>query len=55
MKRVLGNLRFNGLDVSAKPLDRRVFRIKSDKRQGSKLAGARVHGAPRNLAVHLSF
>ena len=23
--------------------------------QGSKLAGARVHGAPRNLAVHPSF
>ena len=23
--------------------------------QGSKLTGARVHGAPRNLAVHPSF
>ena len=29
--------------------------MSEEHNQGSKLAGARVHGAPRNLAVHPSF
>merc|ERR1712213_148185 len=55
--------RLSQSDIDRMVADAEKFKDEDDKQrervtarnQGSKLAGARVHGAPRNLAVHLSF
>jgi len=55
--------RLSQSDIDRMVADADKFKDEDDKQrervtarnQGSKLAGARVHGAPRNLAVHLSF